>query len=84
MLVLDEMRLVTGVEMAIAFKVYSYGRITGKIRANSTAPLASKLAEAMGGGGHAYAAGFKIQDKKAQMDDVITSCQKIFDELKST
>jgi bifunctional oligoribonuclease and PAP phosphatase NrnA len=83
-LVLDEMRLVTGVEMAIAFKVYSYGRITGKIRANSTAPLASKLAEALGGGGHAYAAGFKVQGKDAKIEEVVQSCQKIFEDLKLT
>ena len=80
-LVLDEMRLVTGVEMAIAFKVYNYGRITGKIRANTSAPIAGMLAESMGGGGHAYSAGFKIQDKR-DINDIILACRQKFDELK--
>lgn len=80
-LVLDEMRLVTGVEMAIAFKVYNYGRITGKIRANTSAPIAGMLAESMGGGGHAYSAGFKIQDKR-DINDIIIACRQKFDELK--
>ncbi len=62
MLVLDEMRQVEGVEMAIAFKTYPDGRITAKIRSNSGAPVASDLAEYFGGGGHKYASGFRITD----------------------
>lgn len=57
-LVLDEMRMVEGVEAAIAIKTYPDGKLTGKIRVN--APIADKIAGYFGGGGHEYAAGFKV------------------------
>lgn len=63
-LVMDEMRLVEGVQVAIAFKVYNDGKITGKIRCNSNAPIGAELGEAFGGGGHKFASGFKISDGK--------------------
>jgi phosphoesterase RecJ-like protein len=59
-LVQDEMRLVEGVDIAIAFKLYKDGRYTAKIRANYGKPIAQALAEHFGGGGHLYASGFKI------------------------
>ncbi|HAC56000.1 TPA: hypothetical protein DCF80_00720 [Candidatus Saccharibacteria bacterium] len=59
-LVLDEMRLVEGVDVAIAIKTYPDGKLTGKIRAN--VPLANQLAGYFGGGGHPYSAGFKIHE----------------------
>jgi phosphoesterase RecJ-like protein len=61
-LVLDEMRLVEGVDIAIAFKIYRDGKATAKIRANYGKAIARELAEHFGGGGHPYAAGFKITD----------------------
>ncbi len=57
-LVLDEMRMVEGVEAAVAIKTYPDGKLTGKIRVN--APIADQIAGYFGGGGHAYAAGFKV------------------------
>lgn len=57
-LVLDEMRLVEGVEVACAIKTYPDGKLTGKLRTNT--PIASEIAGYFGGGGHAYAAGFKL------------------------
>jgi phosphoesterase RecJ-like protein len=60
MLVLDDMRLAKGVVLTVAFKVYRDGKITGKIRCNYGVSIADKLAETFGGGGHPYAAGFKI------------------------
>lgn len=60
MLVLDEMRLVDTVELAVAFKTYPDGKVTGKLRAN--VPIADKVAGYFGGGGHAYAAGFRAHD----------------------
>lgn len=62
MLVLDDMRLAKGTDVAICFKVYSDGKITAKIRCNHGHGIADKLAEHFGGGGHSYAAGFKVQD----------------------
>jgi bifunctional oligoribonuclease and PAP phosphatase NrnA len=60
MLVMDDMRMTVGVEIAIGYKVYANGRITGKIRCNYGSPMANDIAVQFGGGGHAYAAGFKI------------------------
>lgn len=57
-----DMLQVIGVRLAIVFKIYDDGRITAALRAGYGSPVAGKLAEAMGGGGHDYAAGFKITD----------------------
>lgn len=59
-LVLDEMRLVEGVELGVAIKTYPDGKVTGKLRANT--PIAEKVAGFFGGGGHQYAAGFRAYD----------------------
>ena len=59
-LVLDEMRLVENVEVAVALKTYPDGKLTGKIRSNS--PVAEHIAGAFGGGGHAYASGFRVYE----------------------
>ncbi|HEX8762683.1 MAG TPA: DHH family phosphoesterase [Candidatus Saccharimonadales bacterium] len=64
MLVIDDMRMTTDTQIAIAFKVYKDGKITGKIRCNQGAPVAAKLAEHFGGGGHAYASGFKTTEPR--------------------
>jgi bifunctional oligoribonuclease and PAP phosphatase NrnA len=65
MLVLDDMRLAKNTAIAVAFKVYSDGKITAKIRCNFGSGIADKLAEHFGGGGHSYAAGFKIRDGRS-------------------
>jgi phosphoesterase RecJ-like protein len=60
MLVMEELRGVEGVDMAIAFKTYP-DRITGKLRAYSkSSEVCHKIAEEFGGGGHPFAAGFKV------------------------
>lgn len=60
MLVMDDMRMITGVQVAIAYKTYPNGRITGKIRCNYGYGIAGELGSMFGGGGHPYAAGFKV------------------------
>ena len=60
-LVLDEMRLVIGVEVAIAIKTYPDGKLTGKLLTN--APVAETIAGYFGGGGHKFAAGFRIYEQ---------------------
>ena len=60
MLVLDEMRQVIGVDIAVGVKTYPDGKLTGKIRANL--PVAEIVAGYFGGGGHAYASGFRIYE----------------------
>lgn len=59
-LVLDEMRLVEGVEVGVAIKTYPDGKLTGKIRSNS--PISASIAGYFGGGGHDYAAGFRVYE----------------------
>jgi phosphoesterase RecJ-like protein len=49
----------SGVAVAIVLKSYDDGRITGAIRSNNGYPVAGELAKELGGGGHAYASGFK-------------------------
>lgn len=60
-LVLDEMRLVENVELAVAIKTYPDGKLTGKLRANI--PVAEAVAGYFGGGGHEYAAGFRVHEE---------------------
>jgi len=60
MLAIDDMRMTIGVKVCIAFKIYNNGRVTAKIRCNPGGHIADKLASEFGGGGHPYAAGFKI------------------------
>lgn len=59
-LILEEMRLVEGVDVAIAIKTYPDGKVTGKIR--TALPIADQIAGYFGGGGHPYAAGFRTYD----------------------
>lgn len=78
-LVLDEMRLVEGVEVACAIKTYPDGKLTGKLRCNS--PLASAIAGYFGGGGHSYAAGFKLYESLENiMPELLTATEKALKE----
>jgi bifunctional oligoribonuclease and PAP phosphatase NrnA len=60
-LVLDEMRLVEGVEIGVAIKTYPDGKLTGKLRSNI--PISEDVAGFFGGGGHKYAAGFRVYEE---------------------
>lgn len=84
MLVIDEMRGATGTHVAIAFKLYSDGHVTAKIRCNYGFPIAGKLAEHFGGGGHAYASGFKLPAGKPFTEtkaDCIAYATQLLEEL---
>ena len=82
MLVLDEMRLVEGVEVAIAIKTYPDGKVTGKIRAN--APVAHTVAGYFGGGGHPYSSGFRAYDEfSAILHEVVEATDKALKEARS-
>lgn len=63
-LVMDDMRMTVGVKIAIGFKLYPDGKITAKIRCTDGCAIAGELASHFGGGGHPYAAGFKITQKR--------------------
>ncbi len=80
MLVLEDMRMTTGTHVAIAFKTYNNDRITAKIRANQGYPVAAKLAEHFGGGGHPYASGFKVQNGRS-FEDVKSECIQVTTDL---
>ena len=78
-LILEEMRLVTGVKVAVAVKTYPDGRVTGKIRTAYEAPIADKVAGYFGGGGHPQAAGFRTYD--TTYEEVVRDLIKIVPEL---
>lgn len=59
-LVLDEMRLVEGVELGVAIKTYPDGKLTGKLRSNL--PISAAVAGFFGGGGHPFASGFRVYE----------------------
>lgn len=80
MLVLEDMRMTTGTQVAIAFKVYKDGKVTGKIRCNQDAPVGGKLAERFGGGGHTYASGFKVTDGRP-FNEIKSECIRFATEL---
>ncbi len=82
-LVLDEMRLVEGVDVAIAIKTYPDQKLTGKIRSNL--PIADQVAGFFGGGGHSYAAGFKIYETyDTSMKEILKATEKILEDYDAT
>jgi phosphoesterase RecJ-like protein len=81
MLVMEDMRMTTGVQIAIAFKIYKDGKVTAKIRCNQNAPIAAKLAEHFGGGGHLYASGFKTQRSDQPFNEIKSECISYATEL---
>lgn len=82
-LVLEEMRMVEGVEVAVAIKTYPDGKLTGKIRVN--APIADSVAGYFGGGGHQYAAGFKVfENYDTIVNELINATDKAITEYESS
>jgi phosphoesterase RecJ-like protein len=78
-LVLDEMRLVQGVEIGVAIKTYPDGKVTGKLRANL--PIAEEVAGFFGGGGHKYAAGFRAYEEyDTIISELVTATDKALKE----
>ena len=71
---------IQGVGLAVVYKSYDSGRVTAAIRANSSAPIAGLLAEHMGGGGHKYASGFKIEDGRP-LAEIKSECLRYAEEL---
>lgn len=78
-LILEEMRLVEGVKVAVAIKTYPDGKVTGKIRTSPDAPIAEQIAGYFGGGGHPAAAGFRTYD--TSYEEVLRELIKIIPEL---
>lgn len=72
-LVQGDLLATQGVQVAIVFKYYADGKITGAIRCNAGAAIAADLASSLGGGGHPYASGFKITSGKP-FNEVKSEC----------
>ncbi|MEO6110000.1 MAG: DHH family phosphoesterase [Candidatus Saccharimonadales bacterium] len=82
-LVLDEMRLVEGVQLAIAIKTYPDGKLTGKLRSN--APISEQVAGFFGGGGHAYSSGFRVYEEYDKMiPELLTATDKALTDYESS
>jgi bifunctional oligoribonuclease and PAP phosphatase NrnA len=85
-LAMEDMRMTTNTAVVIAFKIYKDGKVTGKIRCNRGAPIANELAQKFSGGGHAFAAGFKVQDGRPFNEiksECIRQATELLDNLKS-
>ncbi len=84
-LILEEMRLVEGVKVAVAIKTYPDGKVTGKIRCDALAPIAEKIAGYFGGGGHPLAAGFRTYDTTYEnvVRDLVSIVPKLIEEEKN-
>ncbi len=83
-LIQTDMLQVEGVLVAIVIKHYKDGKITGSIRCNSGASIAADLAKEFGGGGHAYASGFKVTDGRSFTEiktDVLEKATQLLDKL---
>lgn len=85
MLVIDEMRLVYDVRLAIALKTYPDGKITGKIRCNPGTKIAETVAKYFGGGGHRYVAGFRTYSDSYDevKNDLIGAVDKVLREYET-
>jgi phosphoesterase RecJ-like protein len=68
-----------GVLISVVLKSYDNGRITATIRCNHSAPIGAELAKHFGGGGHAYAAGFKTEGKP--LNQIKSECISFTSEL---
>lgn len=56
----DELRMVEGVALSCVIKTYPDGKLTARLRGNQ--PIADSVAGYFGGGGHPYAAGFRVYE----------------------
>lgn len=72
-LIQNDMLQTRGVQVAIVFKRYDDGKVTAAIRCNPGYGIGARLAEHFGGGGHAYASGFKLVSSRS-FDDIKQQC----------
>lgn len=71
----DELRLVENVALSVVIKTYPDGKITGRLRGNL--PIAETVAGYFGGGGHDYAAGFRVyEDYDTIVSELVTATDK--------
>ncbi len=75
----DELRLVEGVDVSCVIKTYPDGKLTARLR--SSIPVSETIAGYFGGGGHKYAAGFRVyEDYDTVLRELVGATQKAFDQ----
>ena len=79
-LIQNDMLQTTGVRVAIVLKQYKDGKTTGSIRCGYGTKIAADLSQHFGGGGHIYAAGFKVEDGRT-FNEIKTDCINLATEL---
>jgi nanoRNase/pAp phosphatase (c-di-AMP/oligoRNAs hydrolase) len=79
-LIQNDILQTSGVQTAIVFKRYDDGRVTAAIRCNPQAGIAADLAKQFGGGGHAFASGFKVTDGRS-FEQIKDDCLKVAEQL---
>lgn len=72
-LIQSDWLLVKGVRVGVVLKHYDDGRMLCSIRCAQGSPVAADLAVHFGGGGHAYASGFKITDGRP-LNEIKSEC----------
>lgn len=78
----EELRLVEGVEVNIVIKTYPDSKLTARIRSNQ--PIADTLAGYFGGGGHPYAAGFRVYESYQNIyPELISAVDKLLKEVEN-
>ncbi len=78
----DELRLVEGVVISCVIKTYPDGKLTARLR--SQLPVSEELAGFFGGGGHKYAAGFRIYESYgATLPELINAADKVLKQAES-
>ena len=71
----DELRLVEGVALSCVIKTYPDGKLTARLRGNL--PIADTVAGYFGGGGHPYAAGFRVYEEYNEVvQELVTAVNK--------
>lgn len=79
----DELRLVENVALSCVIKTYPDGKLTARLRGNL--PIAEAVAGYFGGGGHAYAAGFRVHDDyETVMRELVDATDKALKEYHET
>lgn len=81
-LIQNDMLQTGGVRVAIVFKRYDDGKVTAAIRCNPGAGIAAELAQQFGGGGHAFASGFKVTGGRG-FEQIKQDCLKAAENLLS-
>lgn len=78
----DELRLVEGVALSCVIKTYPDGKLTARLRGNL--PIADSVAGYFGGGGHPYAAGFRVyEDYDTVVRELVEATEKALREVEN-